>query len=99
MFSEYTAHGTDRARAMLRSGRWKLCYNHGDPPEIELYDLASDPGEFTNLADDPAFQATRTALLERLLAEWDPVAITAAVQQSQRERWLIRHAQSENAIF
>lgn len=92
VFAEYTAHGTDRARAMLRSGRWKLCYNHGDPPEFELYDLATDPGEFTNLANEPTFQAKRAALFERLLAEWDPVAVTAAVLQSQRERWLIRRA-------
>jgi choline-sulfatase len=94
VFAEYTAHGTDRARAMLRSGRWKLCYNHGDPPEFELYDLASDPGEFTNLADEPALQTTRAELFARLIEEWEPDAISATVLQSQRERWLIRQAQS-----
>ena len=34
--------------------------------EVELYDLSSDPGEFTNLAADPA-RATERAALENML--------------------------------
>ena len=29
-FAEHNAHGTDRPRAMIRQGKWKLCYNHGE---------------------------------------------------------------------
>ena len=42
--AEHLAHGTDRARSMVRQGSWKLCYGHADPPELELYDLDVDPG-------------------------------------------------------
>jgi arylsulfatase A-like enzyme len=38
-------------------------------PHYELYDLASDPDELENRAEDPAFRATRRRL-EAALAEW-----------------------------
>ena len=44
VFCEYEAHGADRARAMIRSDQWKLSYGHGYPPELELYNLDTDPG-------------------------------------------------------
>ncbi len=36
------------------------------PPRFELYDLAKDPNEFTNLADDPAHAETKARLVEAL---------------------------------
>jgi choline-sulfatase len=91
VFGEYLAHGNDRPRAMLRRGRFKLCYGYvpGGPPQLELYDLATDPGEFVNLAGRSEHTAVQAALIDRLLAEWDPVVIHRAVVQSQRERLLI----------
>ena len=89
-FAEHLAHGTDRAMAMVRQGEWKLCYNHGNPPEFELYDLESDPGEFTNLADDPDHREIRERLFERVLKEWgDPDHITRQVISSQERIHLI----------
>ncbi len=41
----------------------------GKRPAEELYDLAKDPHQTTNLAADPAYETTRTALRQRLLAE------------------------------
>ncbi|AZG47072.1 sulfatase family protein [Gordonia insulae] len=38
-------------------------------PRHELYDLTADPDERNNLADDPAYAATRRQL-EQLLSEW-----------------------------
>jgi N-sulfoglucosamine sulfohydrolase len=45
-------------------------------PRLELYDLESDPWETDNLADDPAHEETRSAmvknLVERLQKQQDP---------------------------
>ncbi|MBM7791362.1 sulfatase-like hydrolase/transferase [Tenggerimyces flavus] len=57
---------------MLRHDHWKLVVHHGVPATQrdrtgELYDLAVDPDELTNLWSDPAHAAVRIALYERLL--------------------------------
>ena len=39
------------------------------PPVVELYDLAKDPNEFTNVADNPEYKAVR-AELDAQLREW-----------------------------
>ena len=40
-----------------------------NPPEWEFHDLQTDPGEFQNLADDPAHAGTLKRM-QRLLHEW-----------------------------
>ncbi len=40
-----------------------------DPPEWELYDLEADPGQFHNLAPEPAHAATLKRL-QGLLLDW-----------------------------
>jgi len=39
------------------------------PPEYELYDLEKDPYEFTNVADNPAYQSTLESL-KKQLQQW-----------------------------
>jgi len=51
---------TPAQRAMARAA---------NPPEWELYDLAADPGEFHNLADDPAHAETLKRM-KSLLDAW-----------------------------
>ena len=55
--SEYYAHNIASGYAMLRQGRFKYVYHTPPdakhPAERELYDLAADPKEFTNLAARP----------------------------------------------
>ena len=65
---------------ILVTPRYKLAhYGSGWPGE--LYDLETDPEEFTNLWDDPAHAHIRAQLTERLLTEiiddelGDPVTI------------------------
>ena len=68
--SEYYAHNIASGFAMIRMGTWKYVYHtradakHG--PQRELYDLASDPGEFKNLAAEPA-QAERIQTMHAAL--------------------------------
>ena len=89
-FAEHTAHGTDRARAMLRQGRWKLCLSGGDDLEPELYDLEQDPGEFANLAGDPAAADIQQQMTAALLRRWDWRRIDREVRASQRQRQQVR---------
>jgi arylsulfatase A len=64
----------------IRDGEWKLCLcpgsggwspprpqdDTGGLPDVQLYDLAADPGETTNLATEhPARVAMMTAMLQR----------------------------------
>jgi arylsulfatase A-like enzyme len=68
---------------MVRDGRWKLIeYDAGGVRNTQLFDLAGDPDELDNLADDPAL-ADQRRRLERLLAQArrefdDPVDFAAA---------------------
>ncbi|MDA8967692.1 sulfatase-like hydrolase/transferase [bacterium] len=39
-----------------------------NPPQYQLYDLDRDPDEFVNLADEPAFEAIKQGLIEKLEA-------------------------------
>ena len=51
--------------------QWQAAYEraYGKRPRIELYDLTRDPHQMHNLAEDPAYAETRTALEKRLLDE------------------------------
>jgi choline-sulfatase len=91
-FAEHTAHGTDRARAMLRQGTWKLCESAGEDPELELYNLAEDPGEFRNLAGTPAAADVERRLREALRAHWDAAGIDRRVRAAQDRVALVRSA-------
>lgn len=99
-FAEHLAHGTDRPRAMVRRGNWKLCYSHGDPPDLELYNLESDPGEFDNLAADLEYDSVRERLAAKAMAVWgDPDELDRRIKDSQRSRLMIRDVLGEEAIF
>ena len=98
--SEHFAHGTDRALGMVRSGDWKLCYGHGDPVELELYNLKSDPKEFTNLAGIPEHSEVQARLLKILLDQWgDPDELTAKIIRDQEDREIVRNVTGVGTIF
>jgi hypothetical protein len=64
----------------VRTPNWKLILR--DHPNDELYDLAHDPGEHTDLLNRPE-QKTRVRELARLIFQWgektdDPVAMRLA---------------------
>ncbi|MEO0999134.1 MAG: sulfatase-like hydrolase/transferase [Pseudomonadota bacterium] len=79
IFSEYHAAGSNTAAFMLRRGRWKLIHYVGHAPE--LFDLAEDPEELTDLA------AARPEIVAALEAELrsicDPVETDRAAKADQ----------------
>jgi choline-sulfatase len=98
--SEHFAHGTDRAVGMIRRGKWKLCYGHGDASEIELYDLEADPGEFENLAGRADAAQVQRELTDRLMEIWgDPDELTRRILLDQEERGVIRGVTGVGTVF
>lgn len=90
-FSEYCTDpvpqwtgGRAVQQRMIRVEEWKLCLYDNAPPQ--LFDLASDPLETTNLADVPAHRATRDALMQRLTQDWNPQDIAARMKTRRIEK-------------
>lgn len=63
---EEIVYNIEPYRAGLREGDWKLVWTALLPPKVELFDLATDPGETTNLAE--AHPDKVAALQARILA-------------------------------
>ncbi|MHC4623877.1 MAG: sulfatase family protein [Planctomycetota bacterium] len=68
LFVQYTMRGAGVMRA-YRTPRWKLVRDFDHFIKDELYDLANDPAETTNVIDsrDPRIQDVRTSLNAKLL--------------------------------
>ncbi len=71
VFSEArrSAHGSSIRTARYRYTEWAPLSGEG-PVQRELYDLETDPGEFDNLAADPAHETLLEDLAARLEAGW-----------------------------
>jgi choline-sulfatase len=84
--AEYLAEGVTAPAVMVRRGALKYARCPGDPDQ--LYDLAADPHELRNLAenDDDRRAAPLRAEADR---RWDLAALERDVLQSQRERRLV----------
>ncbi|MBM4016843.1 MAG: DUF4976 domain-containing protein [Planctomycetes bacterium] len=71
--SQYYAHNIASGYAMIRRGQYKYVYHtppdEQHPAQRELYDLAADPKEFTNLAARPEHKARIDELHAALLKE------------------------------
>ena len=87
VFAEFEAHGTNRPGRMVRRGRYKLNYYHGERPE--LFDLQADPHELDDLASDPGHRDVRDALVGLVLKNWSPDEIDQRVRESQRRRRIL----------
>jgi len=81
-FSEYHAVGAPSGAFMLRKGRWKYHEYVGYPSE--LFDLAADPDETINRADDPACVEIVASLCGELRRIVDPAAADRQAKADQR---------------
>lgn len=73
---------------MIRLGDWKLIYYHGLEPQ--LFNLADDPGELVDRAQDSTCQAVLVDLLGRVLAGWNPDAIAATMAAKRLDNAVLR---------
>jgi choline-sulfatase len=87
---EYYGDGTRRGWRMIRSGDVKLTYAPEAGPL--MFDLAEDPDERHNVADDPEYAAERERLLARITAGWDPDDCDRRRYESEDRRIAIREA-------
>jgi arylsulfatase A-like enzyme len=67
-YYEYPAEHCVRKHRGLRTDRWKLLHFWEAPEEWELFDLATDPDETTNLAKRPEHADTLADMQRRLAA-------------------------------
>ena len=99
---EYAAEGSQAPMVSLREGAFKLNLCPIDPPE--LYDLAADPCETTNLlAIGAPLDAAAQAAFDRLAAmaaeRWDLAAFDSAVRESQQRRLVTYEALRNGAYY
>jgi choline-sulfatase len=92
---EYHAIGSVAAAYMLRFGRFKYCHYVAYRPQ--LFDLAKDPEELVDLADDLRYAATLAEGERRLRAALDPEATDARAKRRQAEL-LARFGGREKAL-
>jgi choline-sulfatase len=94
-FSEYHGMGSTGGIFMIRDARYKYIYYVNHP--TELFDLESDPEELHNLAQEPAYEAIRSACDSKLRSVCDPEHVERRAKERQSEQ-LQRHGGREAVI-
>lgn len=87
VFCEYDGADTKGPERMVRFRHLKLNYYHNQG--WELFDLAGDPLELNNVAEDPAYRSDRDQLWSILTEGWDPAEIDRRVRLDQEYRTLV----------
>lgn len=87
VFAEYHAAASRAGSFMWREGPWKLVHHVGMP--AQLFDLAADPDETTDLGASEAGEERIAAMTARLRRVVDPEAVDARAKADQR-----RHAEA-----
>jgi choline-sulfatase len=88
--AEYLAEGAIAPIVMIRRGPHKFIHSPADPDQ--LFDLASDPHERVNLADDPASAWLAGQFRREVAARWDLTMLDREVRQSQQRRIAVSDA-------
>ena len=90
VYGEALCEGAIAPVVMIRRDQYK--YVHSDPDPPQLFDLAADPDELKNIADQPAYQKISRRFKEKVSAKWDLRNIHQQVLASQRRRKLVYRA-------
>lgn len=85
IFSEYHDGGSPTGFFMIRKGDWKYVYYAGGHP-AQLFNLARDPGELSDLVLDPQCQTILAELHSHLLEVLDPEKINREAFAEQKAR-------------
>jgi choline-sulfatase len=91
---EYHGMGSTTGAFMLRHGKYKYVHYVAYPPQ--LFDLARDPEELTDLAGDPTYAGVLEECRVRLHAICDPAEVDARAKKRQAE--LLEAAGGRDAV-
>ena len=81
---------------MLREGSYKFIHCDIDPPQ--LYDLASDPRELNNLANDAQHAAVLTRFQQWATNHWDSEQVRQNVIHTQHQRRAVHAAMEQGGL-
>ena len=90
MVGEYMGEGAIAPIVMIRRGDLKYVHSPVDPDQ--LYDLANDPLERVNLAEDPDWAVPLKELRAEVAERWDLDALYDDVVDDQARRRLVNAA-------
>ncbi len=87
---EYCAECASHPVFMIRRGDWKYIHCDIDPPL--LYNIARDPDEKNNLANDPAHADRAAKFAKEVASRWDSNIIRSHVIATQKQRRAVHEA-------
>jgi choline-sulfatase len=96
VLSEYHVEKVRAPCFMARRGNHKLVLVHGHGEQ--LFDLASDPGEWRDLSGDPAVAGVQQELRALILDRFAPDEIARRGAESVRRREIVRDATARTAV-
>ena len=94
---EYAAEGSWAPLVGIRKGDYKYTACALDPEQ--LFDVATDPAELSNLADVEKHQETLAEMRRLTAQKWNLDRFDAEVRQSQARRWVVYEALRNGSYF
>jgi choline-sulfatase len=88
--AEYLAEGAVAPIVMVRRGDYKLVHSPADPDQ--LFDVAADPLERTNLTESPEHVGVLAEMRAEVAARWDLPKLDGDVRESQQRRIAVQKA-------